>query len=366
MVQKFHFIDSIFAKKGRLRPTFFFAWLAATSALAENQVFVRHDQQASSGVLSAKQWLDEGLSPKSKNEWIHSINQMGFEYHSGSMAWGIAQTRSGYLSANRNALSLAAQDEEKGRFDLTPQGHFALSANIQTLESTVFSVGFKQVISSNLDWSLTPHLHFIHDYQRSNGNLTLQTSGSQSHLDGHLQRLGTRNYGFLMNDQTDAGWGWGVNMGLGLQSAWGQGSLDVSNLLSQLRFSNIHFSKRQFLVNSANGKDVVLSDIPSLLGNYGLTKSNERLPVVWQAKFNPVVAPNMQLGVMAMGSDTRWFLGYGHSFGQHRFWTQTVGAQNWSFGWDTWLYEKWTFGATVTGTRMNDAAFTRVLIRRTW
>ena len=366
MVQKFPCIDSMFAKKGRLRLTFFFAWLTAFSALAENQVFVQHDQQASSGVLSAKQWLDEGLRPKTKAEWIHSINQVGFEFQLGSMTGGIAQTRSGYLSANRNALSLAAQDEERGRFDLSPQGQFALSATVQTLESTIFSIGFKQALTSNIDWSLTPHVHFIHDYQRSDGNLTLQTPGSQSRLDGHLQRVGTRNYGFLMNDQADAGWGWGVNMGLGLQSEWGHGRLNVSNLLGQLRFSSIHFSNRQFLVNSANGKDVVLSDIPSLQGNYGLTKSRERLPVVWQARFSPVVAPNMELGITAMGSDKRWFLGYGRSVGQHRFWTQTVEAQNWSLGWETWLYEKWTLGATVTATRLNDAAFTRILVRRIW
>jgi hypothetical protein len=270
------------------------------------------------------------------------------------------------LSANRNALSLAAQDEARDRVDLSPQGQFGLSASVQTLESTIFSIGFKQALTANIDWRMTPHVHLIHDYQRSVGNLSLQTTGTQSRLEGQLQRVGTRHYGFLVNDQANAGWGWGVNMGLDLRSDWGHGRLDVNNLMSQLRFSNIHFSNRQYQVNSTNGKDVVLSDIPSLQGNYGLTQSQERLPVVWQARFSPVMASKMQMGITAMGSDARWLLAYGHSMGQHRLWAQTVEAQNWSLGWETQAFNKWTLGVGVTATRLNDAAFTRLLVRRVW
>lgn len=366
MAQKSLCIDSVFAKKGRLTLAFFFAWLNASPAFAELQVFARHEQQSSAGVLSAKQWLDEGLRPQAKTEWVHSINQVGFEYQTGPVTLGVAQTRSGYLSANRNALSLAAQDEARERVDLSPQGQFGLSASVQTLESTIFSVGFKQALTANIDWRVTPHVHLIHDYQRSVGNLSLQTAGTQSRLEGQLQRVGTRHYGFLVNDQADAGWGWGVNMGLVLRSDWGHGRLDVSNLMGQLRFLNIHFSNRQYQVNSTNGKDVVLSDVPSLQGNYGLTQSQERLPVVWQARFNPVMAPKMQLGITAMGSDARWLLAYGHSVGKHRLWAQTVQAQNWSLDWETQAFHKWTLGAGVTAARLNNAALSRFLVRRAW
>jgi hypothetical protein len=366
MVQKSPCIDSVFTKKGRLRLAFFWALLNASPAFAELQVFARHEQQASSGVLSAKQWLDEGLRPHTKTEWVHSINQVGFESQTGPLTLGVAQTRSGYMRADRNALSLVAQNKARERVDLSPQGQFSMSATAQSLESTVFSLGFKQTLSPNMDLSVTPHLHLIHDYQRSVGNLSLQTSGTQSRLEGQLQRVGTRHYGFLVHDQADVGWGWGVNMGLHLRSDWGHGRLDVNNLMSQLRFSNIHFSNRQYQVNSTNGKDVWLSDIPSLQGNYGLTQSQERLPVVWQARFSPVLAPQMQLGISAMGSDARWVMAYGHSVGKHRLWVQTVEAQNWSLGWQAQAFHKWTLGAGVTTTRLKDVAFTRFLVSRVW
>jgi hypothetical protein len=366
MALKFRFIKALSAGKGQRKLAFFLAFLNASPAFAELQVFARHEQQAAAGVLSAKQWLDEELRPQPKTEWVHSINQVGWEYQGGRITWGLAQTRLGFLRADRNALSLAAQDEARDRVDLSPQGQFGLSASVQTLESTIFSVGFKQALTANIDWRVKPHVHLIHDYQRSVGNLSLQTTGTQSRLEGQLQRVGTRHYGFLVNDQADAGWGWGVNMGLDLRSDWGHGRLDVNNLMSQLRFSNIHFSNRQYQVNSTNGKDVVLSDIPSLQGNYGLTQSQERLPVVWQARFSPVMAPKMQMGITAMGSDARWLLAYGHSVGKHRLWAQTVEAQNWSVGWETQAFNKWTLGAGVTATRLNDATFTRLLVRRVW
>jgi hypothetical protein len=366
MVLKFPCIDSVLAPKGRRRLAFFFAWLTALPAWAQVQVWAHHEQQASAGVLSAQQWLDSALKPQSKTEWIHSNSQVGWEYLSGRVTWGLAQNRSGYLSANRNALSLAAQHEVRERVDLSPPGQFALLASAQTLDSTVLSAGFHRSLSPHIDLRLTPHLHFIHDYQRSVGDLSLQTSDSQTRLQGHLQRVGTRHYGFLVNDQADAGWGWGLHMGLGLRSAWGHGRLDVSNLLGQLRFSNIHFSQRQFQVNSTNGRDLETSAIPSVQGQYGLTHSKENLPVLWQARFSPVAAPRLQLGLTAMGSDARWFLGYGHSIGQHRFWAQTVEAQNWSLAWETRLSDKWMVGAGVTGTRNQDPAFTRLLLRRVW
>jgi hypothetical protein len=366
MALKSRSIDGMAAKKGRLRLAFFFAVVSASSARAELEWSASHQQQASAGVLSAQQWIDGRLGQSSPFEWVHAKSQIGVVKHWADWSLGMARSRAGYMSANRNALLLSAQDELNDRVDLSTQGQFALGATVHTLESTIFSARLNHAFSDGVALTLVPHLHVIHDYQRSEGHLSLQTVGTQSRLQGSVRRVGTRNYGFLVDDKANAGWGWGMDAGLRVRSDWGETQLEASNLLSQLRFSSVHFSNRQYDVNTSNGSDLVLSETPSVQGIYGHTKTSEKLPIAWQVRFVPVMATNASLGLTAMGSDVRWFAAYGQKIKRYRWWMQTVETKNWSLGGDVQISDGWSLGAGVTATRLNNPAFTSFHLKAIW
>lgn len=366
MALKSRFIDGVTAWKGRLWLTFFFAAVSASSARAELEWTASHQQQASAGVLSAQQWIDGRLGISSPFEWVYVKNQIGVVKHWTDWSLGVAQSRLGYMSANRNALLLSAQDELTDKVDLSTPGQFALGATVHALESTIFSARLKHAFSDDVALTLAPHVHVIHDYQRSDGHLSLQTVGTQSRLLGSLRRVGTRNYGFLIEDKANSGWGLGLDASLLMRSAWGKTQIDASNLFSRLRFSNIHFSNRQYDVNTSNGTDLVLSEIPSVQGFYGQTKTTERLPIAWQARFEPVMASNTSFGFTALGSDVRWFAAYGQQIKQYRWWMQTVEAKNWSVGADVQISDRWSLGAGVTVTRLNHPAFSSFHLKAIW
>ncbi len=366
MAKKCQSIDHFIAKKGRLWLTFFFAVTLVTSAYAEVEFLAAHEQHASAGVLSAKQWLHSGLLPSSRDEWVHVKSQVGVLNHGERWRLGLIRTRAGYLSANRNALLLSAQNELLKRVDLSAQGTFKLVATVHALDSTVLSASWSHAIAESVKLTIDPHLHLIHDYQKSEGDLSLQTQGHTSRLTGTLSRVGTRDYGFLMDDRANSGWGWGMDLTVESRHDWGDARLDFSNLLNRLQFSNIHFSRRQYDVNTSNGRDVVVSEIPSLRGTYGVTQKNEKLPVFWRLQVQPYGVKHASFGLVGLDEDVRWTATYTVPYQRHSFWFQTVQAQNWSLGFENRLTDKWTVGAGVTGARWGDPAFSRLYLRGIW
>jgi len=274
--------------------------------------------------------------------------------------------RSGYLSSNRNALALAAQDERNDIVDLSPQGAFALFATSHALTSTVMSLGWRHDFNDAITLNLRPHVHWIHDYQRSEGQLSLKTSGTQSRLQGSLSRVGTRNYGFLVDDRANKGWGWGLDLQIRWDSAWGVAQLNAENLLGQLRFSNVHYSNRQYDVNATDGQNLVVSDVPSLQGTYGFGGRNEKLPVAWRLGFQPTHLKGWDIGLSAMDADARWTLGYSRAWDIHRWWFRTVEAQNFGIGWQTQIGPKWSFGVGATATRTNNPTMSSLYLQGRW
>lgn len=366
MAKKCRSIDRFTAKKGRLSLTFFFAVALVTSAQAEVELLAAHEQHASAGVLSAKQWLHTGLAQASRDEWVHTKSQVGAFKRGEQWRLGVVRTRAGYLRANRNALLLSAQDELLDRVDLSTQGAFQLTATVHTLDSTVLSARWSHALSEEIQLTLEPHVHLIHDYQRSEGNLSLQTQGSASRLTGSLNRVGTRDYGFLVDDRTNSGWGWGMDLALASRRDWGDVRLDVSNLLSRLKFSSIHFSRRQYDVNTNNGQDVVVSEIPSLQGTYGVTQKSEALPVFWRLRLQPSPLKHATFGLVGLDSDVRWTAAYTLAYQRHSFLFETVQAQNWRVGFEGRLTDQWTVGFGVTGTRSGDPVLSGLYLRGVW
>lgn len=366
MALKSQFIDGVTQIKGQLWLTFFFTVSCYGHANAELVLSASQQQHASAGVLSAQQWIKGLLSQHSPYEWIHFRSQAGVVKHWPDWGLGVARSRVGYLHANSNAMVLSAQDALNDRVDLSNQGVFALMAKGQTLESTIFSVEWKRALTNAFELTLVPHLHSIHDYQRSEGQLTLQTVGTQSRLQGNLSRVGTRNYGFLVNDRDNAGWGWGLDIGLKWNSAWGEAHVHSSNALSKLHFSNIHFSDRQYDVNTHNGQDLILSAIPSVQGVYGLLRTTENLPATWQIRFVPRRAQHISIGLTGMESDARWFATYGQRFLQYRWWVKTVEAKNWSAVGEWQISDRWSLSAGLTATRVDNPVISSFKLSATW
>jgi len=366
MALKFHFIDALCVCEGQRSLAFFFALAASACAQAQVQFWAANDQHSSAGAMAARQWADEGLMQPSRTEWAFAKSQLGAVKSSGALSWGATLARANYLRTNRNALTLAAQNELKSGVDLSPQGHFELEATSQTLTSTVLSMAWTQALNDAVSLTLRPHVHWVHDYQRSEGRLALRTTETQSRLQGNLFRVGTRHYGFLVDDRDHVGWGWGVDMRLHWAHELGAVQLDADNLMNQLRFSSFRFSNRQYDVNSSNGKDVVVSDIPSLQGTYGLSRGHEKLPVFWRLNFQPEFAQGLSMGWVGLGSDARWTLGMGRQWGQHGGWLRTVEAKNWSVGWDVSMGDGWSVGMGITGTRLDNPALTSLQVKGVW
>lgn len=366
MAKKSRSIERFTAKKGRLGLTFFFAAALVTSVQAEVEVFATHEQHASAGVLSPKQWLRTGLAQASRDEWVHAKSQVGVFKRGERWGVGMARARAGYLSANRNALLLSSQDELLERVDLSTQGTFQLVATALTLDSTVLSVRWSHALAEGMQLTIEPHAHLIHDYQKSEGVLSLQTQGNTSRLTGILNRVGTRDYGFLVDDRTNSGWGWGMDLALASSRDWGAVRLDISNLLNRLEFSSIHFSRRQYDINTSNGEAVVVSEIPSLQGTYGVMEKNEKLPVFWRLRVQPLALKHATFGLVGLDSDARWTASYTLSYRRHSFLFDTVQAQNWRVGFEGRLTDQWSVGAGVTGTRWGDPVLSRLYLRGVW
>lgn len=366
MAKKSRSIDRFTAKRGRLWLTFFFAAALVTSAHAEVEVFAIHEQHASAGVLSAKQWLRTDLAQASRVEWVYAKSQVGVFKRGEWWGVGVARSREGYLSANRNALLLSAQDELLERVDLSSQGAFQLAAKVHTLDSTVLSVRWSHALAEGTQLTIEPHAHLIHGYQKSEGVFSLQTKGSTSRLTGTVNRVGTRDYGFLVDDRANSGRGWGMNLALASRRDWGDVRLDVSNLLSRLEFSSIHFSRRQYDVNTTNGQDVEVSEIPSLQGTYGVMQKNETLPVFWRLRVQPLAVKHATFGLVGLDSDARWTAAYTLPYLRHSFLFETVQAQNWRVGFDGRLTDQWSVGAGVTGARRGDPVLSSLYLRGVW
>jgi hypothetical protein len=366
MVKKFPFIDLRQVSKGQRILAFFLTGCLAGPVRAETVLFATYEQQVSSGTLATSHWLNKRADASGQKDWLWAKSQVGAMKHQDRWTLGLTRTRSGYLHANQNALFLAAQNQRNGRVVLTDPGPLALTAQVHSLDSTVLSVQWRQPLGTQFQLSLTPHVHMVHDYQKSVGDFSWQTTDQTSRLKGSLQRVGTRDYGFLLNDQANSGWGWGLDMGLKASSRWGDVQWDVSNLWSQLRFSAVHYSNRQYDLSIRNGQDVVISDMPSLQGQYGVAHGRGALPAVWRVAIKPSLDRQATVGLMGMNADARWFAAYALPYKQHSLWFQTVQGQNWGVGWDGRLTPHWTAGLGLTGTASGHPSLTSLYVKGAW
>ncbi|WP_146187796.1 hypothetical protein [Limnohabitans sp. T6-5] len=342
----FRFIDRLQAQKGQLLLAFF-SWLLCGSAWGQVSAFVQADHNSSSGLATANHWLAKGLTPHSPVEWVHYRVDAGVGYEHAPWKISLAQTRQGYLLGNSSAMFLAAQNEAKHTLDLSTPGTFPLQAEVWTLKATTLAASFKHSLSSDLSVELKPYVMNIHDYEHSKGQFTLVNQGGNSQVTGTLARTGMRDYGFLIHDQPDAGWGAGLNLRSDWQTHWGSTQLKVENLFNRLNFQTIHQSTRQYNV-TATGGQLNIGALPSVTGQYGYTSLQEHLPMTWLLSFQPVAIRGLTTAITGQDAQARWALGYEGRNTYGRLWLRTVAAHNWSIGVDWDIHPHWRAGIGAT------------------
>jgi hypothetical protein len=336
MAKKFLCTDGgVKRQKGQQLLALFFV-SAACNAGAQGVAYLEAESLATAGQLKAQHWLPEKLEPNSRQTGAVLRVDAGLALRTERAEWWLGQTRQAYFQGNSNALLLAAQDEVGQTLDLNRPGYFGINAQTWTLNASVLGLGYRQDVLDTLqlgklevEWR--PHFLKIHDYQHSQAEFRLNNSTNTNHLTGRLLRDGTRNYGFLVNEKPDLGWGAGLDLKAHWQLASGTLALDARNLLSYLRFSTLHTSRRTYQVDAIAG-ELQVSDVPSLSGDYGWRAKTERLPLVWQLNWQPAAIAGLQPGLMGVGAVTRWRLRYGQAWGNQEWWVQTVQTDNWSVG----------------------------------
>lgn len=342
----FQSIDRLEDLKGQLLLAFF-SWLFCGHAWGQTSAFVQAEHNSSSGLATASHWSSTGLSHPGQDEWIHYRVDSGVAYAHSAWTLSVAQTRQGYLSGNSNTLFLAAQNENKKPLDLTTSGTFPLHAELWTLKTTTLAANFKHTLTSDLSVELKPYWMQIHDYQHTLGQFTLTNRGGDSQVTGTLARTGTRNYGFLINDQPDVGWGAGLDLRSNWKSPWGFAQLKADNLFNRLNFQTVHQSLRQYNVTATGGK-LNIAKQPSVTGQYSYASRQEHLPITWLLSLQPIAMTGLTTAITGQGTKALWVMGYEQRYAYGRIWLRTVATHNWSVGTDWDIHRHWRAGIGIT------------------
>jgi len=366
MAEKFLFSDpSLCLKKGQQSLALFAVTISLHSS-AQTTLFADAQSLSSAGQLRASHWMSESLQPSSQTHWMAYHMDMGLTYAKNDWELELAKTRQGYLVGNGNALLLAAQDDAGMEINLSTPGRFSINAQTWVIDAYRLKFLYKFNLSDGLDFKVEPYLLQIQDYQHARGELTLLNETATNQLYGQLNRVGTRRYGYLMQDQPDAGWGMGLNLKWMWLSPVGRLETGIQNAFSQLKFSTLHYSDRQYQVQ-AQGGQIKVSDIPSLTGIYGLREQRESLPIVWQLLLSPTDFPGVRLGVVSMKNQERLFFKYERGLDKGRWWVQTVQADNWSAGLMWSFFHQLELGMAVSTTdQLRSPVLTSLQARMTW
>lgn len=301
-------------KKGQRLLAFFlgsstFAGLMALPPAAAHEISAVVNHKSSAGLFYEEQWRNKGMRTQHRNVVSSLDASVGA---TAQMDWGdlrIAKQYKGYYQGASNVLFLAAMSEQSNKFQV-PQhdGYYSLNADLHVLDAT--QVSFAKHMQWGLhSFTLRPHVMSIHEYQAFKTRGGLQVQGSDARIQGGVfERVGTRDYGFLVNDKKDSGWGWGVDVEGHLQHGPWQLHMQLNNLLSQLRFSTVHYSRDVYNINAVNG-EIQISGNSSMTGTYGHKRSTERLPVQTWSALSHQSWKWLQGGLYSVGADAAPWLG---------------------------------------------------------
>ena len=305
-------IDRVATKKGQ-QPLAFFLLLGAMFGEAQAHdlsLDVRH--LSSTQLFYKEDWLDKGMQSGAKKVAASLNASAGATAALGDYEVELAAKYKLYFTGSENVLFVAALSETSNKFAIPNQnGRYSLDAAFHMLESKQLTFSKKFQINEKAYLKVSPHIFSIQNYQYGKAAGGLYVEGNDAKAIGTLNRVGTRRYGFLLNEAEDKGWGWGLDVSG--EVAHGDWTIQfaANNLLSQLRFATVHYSDRQYNVHAIDGEvQIKRHGQFSMVGEYGHHSAVEKLPVQTEIAIRNARWKSWVAGLYTVNDQVVPWLGY--------------------------------------------------------
>lgn len=291
------------------------------------RLLIQSETFASDAPLSSTYWQRGSMDGHSKMHDWHWDHRALVQWRGGSAALHIGHVQQGQLTANQNALFLAAQ--KSGQIDVSgvQTARHSIQARLWQLEGTVLGAVFAGQWGNGLRWQVMPELMNIHAYRQGHADAVFEQSDEKQLLTGQLRQIGTQSFGFLMNDRKDAGWAALVHIKMNWHHAWGETGVQINNAFNRLHFSTVHFADTDYLLQALNGQ-LQLNDLPSVSGEYGVRTWRGQVPRTWVWQYSPSFMPTVSIGQLGLDDQKHGFIAYTYPIACGQLRAQTVSLAN--------------------------------------
>ena len=323
--------DRVDSKKGRFLPAFFLLNLSVSASAYDLSLNLEH--QSSHGLMTAGQWKGEALEQAAPHVISAYRARVSASHEVSDQTWFAEYSTKAYFNGYSNVLALAASVEDSGKYQLPASGRYKLDGKFSALRSTDIGVLKKVSWSDQAVLTLRPYLSLVEHYERIEGSGEIDAQVRNATVKGSVSRVGTRDYGYLVQDRPDSGWGLGLDLGLKLRQGPWSLQVDAENLLNRLQFSSVHYSQRQYDVAARDGQLVIkgLGEF-SMTGQYGVGKRQERLPVHTFWTLTHAERRGWRGGLFSVDERISPWLGYRIESGPMSYDIQTMALNNLALG----------------------------------
>lgn len=258
------------------------------------------EHKSTADLFYPEQWKSKELKATTDNIAGNFNISAGVSKNYLDAEFDMSQKLQGYFWGNGNMVFVAAK--ANGIKIPKAEGSYSLEGKYYFLHSTQFTVKKDIKFSENFKIRLEPHIFSIHDFHYGESNLNINVKGKAGVLRGTLNRVGTRSFGILRDEKDDSGWGWGLNFSADYQLGPLAFNARVENLLSQLRFSTIHYSDRTYNASVQGGSIYGAGDNLALTGRYNYKSTTMRLPVLTNIGVRHDSFDNFSVGAYSLGN----------------------------------------------------------------
>lgn len=299
MVQSSRLNKRVQNLKGQRQLAFLLALLSPVSFAYGHSVFADGVHKSSADLFYPDDWEKKGFKKDGGKIASHFEIGVGGSAKAYDFDFELAQKINGYFLGSGNMVFVGAK--KKSIRLPVGDGVYPLNGEYFFLSSQRFTAAKEFQISDDFNIRVEPHVYAISDFHYGKSDLKLSVNGKNARLSGNLLRIGTRKFGFLRNEVEDSGWGWGLNAQVDYESGPWEINARVNNLLSQMRFSSIHYSERSYQANLKGGQ-IVDSDLGNyaLKGKYGVMKDVRHLPMQTDIQIKNNYYPSFSFGAYGL------------------------------------------------------------------
>ena len=338
--------------------------LTLSTAASAYDLSLNLEHQSSHGLMTTRHWKGEVLEQAAPQVISAYRATVSASHEMADLIWFAEHSAKAYFSGSSNVLALAASVEDAGEVQLPIDGRYKLDGKFSALRSTDIGILKKITWSDQVTLTLRPYLSLIDHYERIEGSGEINAQARDATVKGSVSRVGTRDYGYLVQDRPDSGWGLGLDLGLSLRHGPWSLQVDVENLLSHLQFSSMHYSQRQYDVAARDGQLVIkgLGEF-SMTGQYGVGKREERLPVHTLWTLTQAEQHGWRGGLFTVDERISPWLGYRIESGRMAYDVQTMALHNLSLGAFWSPSPALRLGAGLTFAQQNAPALGQLTLR---